>query len=78
MNEQAVRHALPDDAEGICAIYNAAIAERSSTIETALRSAADFEARFSDERFPLVVRDGNKGVIGWAGIAVPRWRCRPE
>jgi phosphinothricin acetyltransferase len=60
MNEQAVRHALPDDA---------AIAERSSTFETALRSAADFDARVADERFPLLVSDDNKGVIGWAGIA---------
>ncbi len=59
MNEQAVRHALPDDAEEMCAIYNAAIAERSSTFETALRSAADFEARVADERFPLLVSDGN-------------------
>jgi phosphinothricin acetyltransferase len=69
MNEQAVRHALPDDAEEMCAIYNAAIAERSSTFETELRSAADFEARVADERFPLLVSDDSKGVIGWAGIA---------
>jgi phosphinothricin acetyltransferase len=69
MNEQAVRHALPEDAEAMCAIYNAAIAERSSTFETELRSAADFEARVADERFPLIVSNGDKGVIGWAGIA---------
>ncbi len=69
MNEQAVRPALPDDAEAMCAIYNAAIAERSSTFETELRSAADFEARVADERFPLIVSSGDKGVIGWAGIA---------
>jgi L-amino acid N-acyltransferase YncA len=69
MNEQAVRHALPDDAEAICAIYNAAIAERSSTFETELRSAADFEARVADEHFPLLVSDASEGVIGWAGIA---------
>lgn len=69
MNEQAVRRALPNDAEAMCAIYNAAIAERSSTFETELRSAADFEARASDERFPLLVSDGNEGIVGWAGIA---------
>ena len=69
MNEQAVRPALPGDAEAMCAIYNAAIAERSSTFETELRSAADFEARVADERFPLLVSNGDKGVIGWAGIA---------
>jgi L-amino acid N-acyltransferase YncA len=76
MSEQAVRHALADDAEEICAIYNAAIAERSSTFETALRSAADLEARFGDERFPLLVSDGNEGVIGWAGIA--SYSARPR
>jgi hypothetical protein len=69
MNKQTARPALLDDAEEMCAIYNAAIGERSSTFETELRSAADFEARVADERFPLIVSNGDKGVIGWAGIA---------
>lgn len=53
----------------MCAIYNAAISERSSTFETKPRSAADFEAKIGDNRFPLLVSDGDKGIIGWAGIA---------
>jgi len=68
MSEQAVRRAVPEDAEALCAIYNAAIAERSSTFETELRSAADFATRLDDTRFPLMVSDGSEGVIGWAGL----------
>src|SRR5262249_5976328 len=69
MNEQAARPALLDDAAAMCAIYNAAISERSSTFETKPRSATDFETRIEDNRFPLLVSEGDKGVIGWAGIA---------
>jgi phosphinothricin acetyltransferase len=69
MTEQAVRPAVPEDAEAICAIYNAAIAERSSTFEIKSRSPADFEARIDDTRFPLLVGDRGQGVIGWAGLA---------
>jgi phosphinothricin acetyltransferase len=69
MNEQAARPALLDDAEAMCAIYNAAISERSSTFETKPRSATDFETRIGGNQFPLLVSDGDKGVIGWAGIA---------
>ncbi len=69
MTEQTVRAAVPEDAEAICAIYNGAIVERSSTFETEPRSAADFEARIEDTSFPLLVTDGGRGVIGWAGLA---------
>lgn len=69
MTEQAVRAAVPEDAEAICAIYNAAIAERTSTLETEPRSPADFEARIGDARFPLLVSDGDQGVVGWAGLS---------
>lgn len=70
MNERIeVRSATADDAEAICAIYNAAINERGSTFETTLRTAADFDARISDARFPLLVSAGGEEVIGWAGLA---------
>lgn len=39
--EIEVRSATAGDAEAICAIYNAAIAERTSTFETQPRCAAD-------------------------------------
>jgi phosphinothricin acetyltransferase len=64
-----IRRAEPADAEAIRAIYNAALAERSSTFETEPRSAADFEARIEDPRFPLLVSDQGDGVVGWASLA---------
>jgi L-amino acid N-acyltransferase YncA len=63
-----IRSATPGDAEAICTIYNAAIAERISTFETEPRSAADLEARIDDVRFPLLVCDGREAIIGWAGL----------
>ncbi len=69
MSEQVVRHAVLEDANAMCAIYNAAIAERSSTFETEPRSAADFEARIDDTRFPLLVGGRGEDIIGWAGLA---------
>lgn len=64
-----VRDATPPDAEEICAIYNAAITERGSTFETALRSPGDFRPRIGVERFPLLVAETSGKVIGWAGTA---------
>lgn len=56
-----MRPASLEDAEPICVIYNAAIAERGSTFEIKLRSAGDFEERVGDTRFPL--------LVGWAGLS---------
>lgn len=64
-----VRSASPKDATAICDIYNAAIEERGSTFETALRSPEDFEPRIEDARFPLLVCDAGRSVAGWAGLA---------
>jgi phosphinothricin acetyltransferase len=68
-NGVVIRSSTPNDAEEICAIYNAAIAERGSTFETDPRSAEDFEERIDDARFPLLVGDAGEGAIGWAGLA---------
>jgi L-amino acid N-acyltransferase YncA len=64
-----VRDAVGADAEVICAIYNAAIAERKSTFETRPRSSADFEGRIGAERLPLLVAEIADEVIGWAGLS---------
>lgn len=64
-----VRDAVAADAKAICAIYNAALAERGSTFETAPRSPADFDGRIADARFPLLVSAAGKDVFGWAGLA---------
>lgn len=70
MNESVtVRVAQPVDAEAICVIYNAALAERSSTFETKPRSAADFLPRIEDPRLPMLVSDDGQGLIGWAGLS---------
>ncbi len=63
-----IRNAAPGDAGEACAIYNAALAERSSTFETEPRSPTDFEARIDDPRFPFLVSDGPDGVLGWAAL----------
>lgn len=68
-NEITVRDAVAGDAGGICAIYNGAIAERGSTFETAPRSAADFDTRIGDARFPFLVGVTEEHVLGWAGLA---------
>lgn len=68
-NEITVRDAVANDAGGICAIYNQAIAERGSTFETAPRSAADFQVRIDDARFALLVGVAEGCVLGWAGLA---------
>lgn len=68
-DEAAFRSAVRADAQAICEIYNVAIAERSSTFETAPRSAADFWPRIDDAGFPLLVCDTDEGVAGWAGLA---------
>jgi L-amino acid N-acyltransferase YncA len=68
-NEITMRDAVAGDADGICAIYNAALAERSSTFETEPRSARDFEPRIEDPRFPFLVADCGERVVGWAALA---------
>lgn len=64
-----VRRAQPDDAPRIAEIYNAGIAERSSTFETRPRETDDVLAWLdAGERFPVLVI-GEKEVSGWARIA---------
>jgi len=69
MNEEDVRPARVGDAEAICAIYNEALAERSSTFETDPRSAMDFLGRIVDPRLPLLVGERGGTVVGWSGLA---------
>jgi phosphinothricin acetyltransferase len=69
MTEQGLRSAVGTDAESMCAIYNAALSERTSTFETQPRSAGDFKARIEDGRFPVLVTDSDGGAIGWAALA---------
>lgn len=43
--------------------------KRGSTFETEPRSAANFDDRIGDTRFPLLVAESAKEVIGWAGVS---------
>ncbi len=69
MNQEDVRPAHASDADVICAIYNGALVERSSTFETDPRSAADFSGRIAHPWLPLLVADSGGAVVGWAGLA---------
>jgi L-amino acid N-acyltransferase YncA len=69
MTGNEARRARPGDAGAICVIYNAAMAERSSTFETEPRSARHFSEWIEERRLPLLVSDTGQGVIGWAGLA---------
>jgi L-amino acid N-acyltransferase YncA len=64
-----VRSAGPDDARRIAEIYNAGIAERTSTFETRPRKPSDV-LRWLDsaDRFPVLVA-GEDDVLGWARVA---------
>ena len=65
----AIRSARPGDAAAIAAIYNEGIEERTSTFETALRSAADVEDWLrGKKRLPVLVADHDGMVVGWARI----------
>jgi L-amino acid N-acyltransferase YncA len=65
-----VRDAAASDARAIAAIYNEGIEERSSTFETAPRTAADIEAWLAaGERLPVLVAADDGAVRGWARIA---------
>ncbi len=65
----SIRSARPADGEAVAAIYNEGIEERSSTFETAPRTAADVDAwREAGERFPLLVAENDGAVYGWARV----------
>src|SRR5215210_319281 len=70
-----IRLAEHKDAAAIADIYNQGIAERGSTFETEPRSADDINARLADPvRFPTLVADDGRTVLGWAGLS--RYRAR--
>jgi L-amino acid N-acyltransferase YncA len=65
-----IRPAALDDCERIADIYNFGIEERSATFETRLRRVSDIARWLEDaRRCPLIVADGESGVVGWARVA---------
>jgi len=68
--DTTIRPARPEDAAAIATIYNQGIAERSSTFETRLRSAADIAPWLDTPRHPLLVAVAtDDAVLGWAGLS---------
>jgi L-amino acid N-acyltransferase YncA len=72
-----IRAARQTDASAIATIYNQGIVERSSTFETAPRSAKDILERIeAAARFPVLVAvDDKEVVLGWAGLSAYRARA---
>jgi phosphinothricin acetyltransferase len=62
------------DAAAIAAIYNEGIADRIATFETELRSAEQIAIWF-DKRHPLVVVEGDGGVLAFASSSPYRDRA---
>ena len=68
------RMAQIGDAAAIAAIYNEGIADRIATFETELRSAEQIAIWF-DKRHPLVVVEGDGGVLAFASSSPYRDRA---
>ena len=64
-----IEPAAAADAEAIAAIYNGAIDERSATLETRHRSAAEVAARVEQATLPFLVARNGDAVIGWGALS---------
>lgn len=72
----SIRPATEGDAAAIASIYNQGIEDRGATFETAPRTAADILARLEEgRRFPVLVAEDARTVIGWAGLSAYRPRA---
>ena len=71
-----IRTARIDDAAAIAEIYNQGIEERIATYETTLRLAEDQQAwlQFIAKRYPAVVAQNEKEIVGWASAGPYRDR----
>ena len=69
------RPARPEDAAAIARIYNEGIEDRLATFETTLRSAGDVGGWLA-AGYPLVVVEGDDGVVAWA--SAPPYRPERE
>jgi L-amino acid N-acyltransferase YncA len=74
VGQLTIRAASRADAERITAIYNAGIAGRGATFQPTPRSVQDVEAWF-ERKGPLLVAEGDEGVIGWASVSAYADTC---
>jgi phosphinothricin acetyltransferase len=68
----AIRDATPADADAICRIYNQGIQDRVATLETEERTPAERAQWLGARgpRHPVLVAEGDGGVVGWASLNV--------
>lgn len=69
-----LRAAEPRDAAAIAAIYNEGIQDRVATFETRERAAADVLGWLGDPRYPVLVAERAREVVGWASASKYRDR----
>jgi phosphinothricin acetyltransferase len=67
------RLARPNDAEGIAAIYNQGIEDRTATFETRLRTGSEVAGWFNG-RHPIVIVEDGKKIAGFAAASSYRPR----
>lgn len=68
------RHATPDDAPAMTAIYNEGIEDRVATFEIRTRTPDEVRAWFDQPRFPIVVVEDAGRVIAFASTSLYRSR----
>jgi phosphinothricin acetyltransferase len=71
-----VRLATAADAAAVAEIYNQGIEERTATLETEPRTAAELAQRIDEDprRFPVLVVEDGGSVVGWASVGPYRER----
>ena len=69
-----IRPAQARDLQSVAEIYNAGIAERVATFETAPRTADDIKSWVEDGQ-PFIVAIDNDQVVGWARAGAYSDRC---
>ena len=75
LNDQlTIREGQASDLERVAEIYNAGIAERVATFETAPRTAEDIRS-WAEDGQPFIVAVENDQVIGWARAGAYSDRC---
>lgn len=67
-----IRHAKYNDIEQVVKIYNSAIPDKLATADLTEQSVyekMDWFCKHSEHKYPLLVAEANKQIIGWASIS---------
>ena len=76
-NKIKVRKAKINDLEAITKIYNYAIINTTATFDTKPKTKESQEEWFykHSEKYPIIVAENDRGVIGWASLSQWSDRC---